>query len=65
MIAIEVKASSTLRRSFFRHLEFLRDELGERFLAGIVLSTAPEPARFGDRMWGLPVAALWELGTQG
>lgn len=61
VIAIEVKASSTVRTSYFRHLEFLREELGDRFIAGIVLSTAPEPARFGDRMWALPVSALWEL----
>lgn len=62
VIALEVKASSTVRASHFRHLEFLREELGDRFIAGIVLSTAPEPARFGDRMWALPVSALWELG---
>ena len=62
VVAIEVKASSTVRSSYFRHLEFLREELGERFLAGIVLSTAPDPARFGDRMWALPVSSLWELG---
>lgn len=63
VIAIEVKASSTVRTTYFRHLEFLREELGDRLIAGIVLSTAPEPGRFGDRMWALPVSSLWELGT--
>lgn len=63
VIALEVKASSTVRASHFRHLEFLREELGDGFVAGIVLSTAPEPARFGDRMWALPISALWELGN--
>ncbi|WP_145942145.1 ATP-binding protein [Corynebacterium glyciniphilum] len=63
IIAIEVKASSTLRSSYFGHLAFLRDKLGDRFIAGIVLSTAQDPVPFGDRLWGMPVSALWELGT--
>lgn len=63
IIAIEVKASSTLRSSYFGHLAFLRDKLGNRFIAGIVLSTAQDPVPFGDRLWGMPVSALWEFGT--
>ena len=51
VIAIEVKASSTVRTTYFRHLEFLREELGDRLSAGSGLPTAPEPGRFGDRMW--------------
>lgn len=41
VVGIEVKASSAPTRDDAKHLRWLRDELGERFLAGIVLHTGP------------------------
>ncbi|MDO5697069.1 MAG: ATP-binding protein [Dermatophilus congolensis] len=61
VIGVEVKASGTFRADHCAGLRFLKDRLGERFLAGVVLGTAPQAVRFGPRIWGLPVSALWEL----
>lgn len=57
--AIEVKASATPRRSDARHLEWLAERLGDRFTAGVVLHTGPRAIRWGDRIWALPISALW------
>ena len=40
-------------------LTFLRERLGERFECGILFHTGPITARFSDRVWAVPVAALW------
>lgn len=61
VIAIEVKSSTSFSRGDFKWLQQLRDDLGERFLAGIVLNTAATGYRYADRLWGAPIAALWEL----
>jgi uncharacterized protein len=59
IIAIEVKASTQVTRHDARHLEWLRQELGERFIAGIVLYTGPYARELGDRIIAAPVASLW------
>jgi len=61
VIAIEVKASTSFQASHFQGLKQLRDRLGERFLLGIVLNTGPTGYRYADRLYGLPVSAVWEL----
>ena len=45
LVAIEVKATATPSSSDARHLEWLRDELGERFRAGAVLHTGLDRVR--------------------
>ena len=59
--AFEVKASATYKADQFRSLTYLRDKLGDRFLGGFVLGTAPQGYRFADKLWGLPVSALWSI----
>lgn len=59
VIAIEVKASSTYRAEHFTGLRFLRDRLGDRFVAGIVFGTSDSGYLYADRLYGLPAAALW------
>ena len=56
---VEVKSVRTVTHRDFRGLEFLRDKLGNRFALGVVLHTGPEALPFGDRLWALPLAALW------
>lgn len=56
---IEVKAAVTVRASDFRGLTGLRDRLGARFRAGVVLHTGPRALPFGDRLTALPLSALW------
>jgi len=60
VLAIEVKASATYRADQFRGLRFLRDKLGDRFIAGVVVGMGPTGYQFADRLFGLPAAALWE-----
>ena len=57
--AIEVKASATVETRDFSGLSFLRDKTGARFTIGAVLYTGREALRFGDRLWALPLGALW------
>lgn len=59
VIAIEVKATAAPTRADARHLEWLREELGHRFLAGAVLHTGPASFPLGERLFALPICALW------
>jgi len=59
VVAIEIKATSAPSRDDARHLMWLRDQLGERFLAGAVLHTGPRPFRLDDRVLALPICCLW------
>jgi len=61
VIGIEVKASTTFKGDQFNGLRRLRDSLGSRFVAGFVLNTGQEGFRYADRLYGLPISALWEL----
>lgn len=56
---IEVKAGTDIGRADVRHLAKLRDRLGSRFLAGVVLHTGPTPLPLGDRLLAAPIDALW------
>ncbi len=42
-----------------RHLAWLRDETGERFLIGLILHTGPRIFELGERIVAAPIAALW------
>lgn len=57
--AIEVKAGSRVTQSSTAGLAHLRDRLGERFEAGIVLTTGSQTQRIGDRLAVAPVDSLW------
>ena len=60
VLALEVKAASSYSAAQFKGLAKLRDGLGERFLGGVVLTTADHGYRYADRLWGLPISALWQ-----
>jgi uncharacterized protein len=57
--AIEVKAAASVGRSDVRALQKLRDRMGARFKAGIVLCSCEQTLPFGDRIWAIPVSGLW------
>nr|WTA71393.1 ATP-binding protein [Micromonospora sp. NBC_00855] len=57
--AIEVKASASPHSDDARHLTWLRDKLGDRFTAGIVLHLGTKGFSYGDRILSLPLSALW------
>lgn len=64
VVAIEVKAASTVRSEDFRGLKKLQQKLGEDFLVGIVLYTGSHALPFGEGMRALPVSALWQTGPR-
>jgi predicted AAA+ superfamily ATPase len=57
--AVEVKAAASLGDADFRGLKHLRDKLGERFTAGVVLYTGRTAVPWGDRLAGVPLSTLW------
>ena len=56
---VEVKASATVAATDFAALEALRDQLGKRFRAGVVLYQGDQLVPFGDQLWLVPLEALW------
>jgi predicted AAA+ superfamily ATPase len=57
---VEVKAAATVTAGDFRGLRSVRDQVGEAFVAGVVLYCGAQTLPFGDRLWAAPMAALWE-----
>jgi len=58
IVGIEVKASATPATGDFAGLRFLRDKLGSRFKAGVVLHLGADTLPFGDRLAAVPVSGL-------
>lgn len=59
IIGIEVKATAAPSTHDARHLAWLRDHIGDRFIAGIVLHTGPSSFSLGERLWAYPISTLW------
>ncbi|MDR0946073.1 MAG: ATP-binding protein [Bifidobacteriaceae bacterium] len=59
IVGIEVKAANAVTMKAAKHLMWLRDQLGARFRRGIVLHTGAMIYPLSERVWAMPVAALW------
>jgi uncharacterized protein len=59
IVGVEIKAGAAPTPADVRHLVWLRDQLGDRFLAGAVLHTGPQPYVIGERIFALPICVLW------
>ncbi|HZK51877.1 MAG TPA: DUF4143 domain-containing protein [Actinomycetota bacterium] len=59
VIGIEVKAAAAPRLEAARHLVWLRDKLGDRFRAGVVLHTGPRTFPLEQRIVAAPICTLW------
>lgn len=57
---VEVKSTASVGRSDSLGLRFLRDKLGARFKAGVVLYTGSNTLQLDDRVWAVPLAGLWD-----
>lgn len=55
----EVKSSSKVSPDDWRGLRVLRDELGPRFRAGLVMYMGDMPYRLDDRIYAAPIDELW------
>jgi hypothetical protein len=58
---IEVKATASVSDTDLRGLRKLRAAAGKRFVAGVVLYDGQASIAFGDRLYAVPLRALWEL----
>jgi predicted AAA+ superfamily ATPase len=59
VIGFEIKATAAPSRTEARHLIWLREQLGERFLRGVVFHTGPASFDLDERISAVPIAALW------
>jgi uncharacterized protein len=59
VVGIEIKAGSALTPGSTRGLRHLRDHLGDRFAAGLVVNTGSHVQQVDDRIWVAPVNGLW------
>lgn len=57
--AIEVKAAATVDTRDSRAMAKLRNSRGDDFAAGIVIYTGAKTVPLGDRLWAVPISALW------
>ncbi len=66
---VEVKAAASVGTSDSLGLRFLRDKLGSRFRAGIVLYAGSNTLELDERVWAVPLTGLWSTdettGTMG
>ena len=63
VVAVEVKTAASASASDFRGLRHLRDKLGSRFKAGVVLYTGEHTVPFGDRLVAVPLCGLWTAAS--
>jgi predicted AAA+ superfamily ATPase len=59
VVAVEIKSAATIRRGDLRGLKRFRDLSGDRFLAGLVMCTTHQTTPLGDKIWAVPIEALW------
>lgn len=59
IFGFEVKAGGGPNRSDAKHLEWLRDELGDRFIGGAVLHSGPRLYPLAERIVAAPICTLW------
>lgn len=59
---IEVKAAATLTSRDSRGMRALSSSVGDDFGAGVILHTGSESVQLAERIWAMPVSALWAAG---
>lgn len=59
IVCVEIKATATPQPHHARHMAYVRDRLGDRFVQGIVLHTGTQRVTFGDRLVAAPISSLW------
>ncbi len=59
LAGVEVKAAATLAAKDADGLKAFARDAGNRFAGGALLYTGAEVLPFGEKIWALPVSALW------
>jgi predicted AAA+ superfamily ATPase len=60
LVGIEVKISDRVNSGDFKGLGILAESAKESFVCGIILYGGKEIVPFGDKMYAVPLAALWQ-----
>lgn len=64
ILGIEVKASKTIQATNFQGLKTLQDVTKKDFVKGIILYQGKDIIPFGDNLFAMPIAALWNFGAK-
>lgn len=56
---IEIKATAAPTAADAKHLSWLKAELGERLVGGVVLHTGPRLYELADGIVAAPISTLW------
>ncbi len=59
VLALEVNATASPGIADARHLVWLKNQLGERFIAGAVMHTGPAPFLLESKVLALPIYTIW------
>lgn len=59
VIGIEIKAGSAPSADDARHLGWLQDQIGDRFVAGVVLHTGSSTYMLTENITAAPICTLW------
>jgi len=59
IVGLEFKAGVAPTVGDAKHLIWLRDQLGKDFVAGVILHSGPGIYELGDRIYAVPLCALW------
>jgi predicted AAA+ superfamily ATPase len=57
---IEIKASTAVSAGDAKGLRYLKEQLGKRFVRGVVLYNGSKVIPFDDRIHAIPLGSLWE-----
>jgi predicted AAA+ superfamily ATPase len=60
LLGIEVKSSQSFSTDDFNHLKWFRDNLAKKPFKGIVLYAGSDSLPYGEDMYAVPIAALWD-----
>lgn len=59
VVAIEVKATGSPKIEDARHLTWLSEKLGDRFVGGVLLHTGPRSFQIANKVTAAPISTLW------
>jgi predicted AAA+ superfamily ATPase len=64
LVGVEVKASATVGAGDFKGLRALENMTKDRFVGGVVLYTGERVVPFGEKLYAVPLNALWTKEDQ-
>ncbi|HTW40793.1 MAG TPA: ATP-binding protein [Solirubrobacteraceae bacterium] len=59
IVGLEVKSAASASASDARGLRLLRERLGGRFKAGVIVYSGAHTLPIEDRIWAMPISGLW------